>query len=356
MRLLVVTTSVDRSEAAVWIGLAALPGWQVDVMCDPHAAHRQALVDAGLDTANLTIRHRLDLRAVRAVRRRLDNTRYDVFYAPSNKSLSVSLLAAGRRPIKRIAYRGTIGHLSRWDPASRLTYFHPRVDRIVCVSNAVRHYLLGLRLPPERLITIYKGHDIAWYDALPPIERRDVGIPDDAVIVGFTGTIRPVKGVHVLVRAFDRMAVDPALHLLLVGKILDQSLERLIARSPHRERIHTTGFRTDAAALAGLCDVFVMPTLEREGLPRSVIEAMAQRVPPVVTRVGGMPELVEDGVSGRVIQPNDVSALENALRELLADPDRRLAMGRQARARIESDFHIERTIAQYRALIEPAFA
>ena len=182
MRVLVVTTFSDRSETAVCCGLVRR-GVDVDMICHRDAPENQALLDGGVRLAHLDIRHRLDMAAVRGIREKLEAWQPDIIHAPRNGSLSVSLLASRGRPVKHTAYRGTVGHLSRWDPASWLTYFHPRVDRISCVSNAVRDYLLSKRIPGERLTTIYKGHDLAWYAGEPTATRTELGVPEDAFVV-----------------------------------------------------------------------------------------------------------------------------------------------------------------------------
>jgi glycosyltransferase involved in cell wall biosynthesis len=104
-------------------------------------------------------------------------------------------------------------------------------------------------------------------------------------------------------------------------------------------------------------DVFVLPTT-REGLPNVLLEAMASGVPPVITRLAGVTDwLFEDGVHGRLVASGDDEALASALRELLADPDRRLAMGRAARdhvvAHFGSDVTAAKTLAIYRELNAP---
>ncbi|MBN1557329.1 MAG: glycosyltransferase family 4 protein [Lentisphaerae bacterium] len=349
MRILVVTAYIDRSEAALYTELARR-GAEVRVACRPEAPRAAGLREAGLTVLPLAVRHRFDLSAAAAVARLLDDRPPDVLYAPANRTLAVSLSAARRRPLPVVGYRGTIGHLSRWDPAARLTYLHPRVSRILCVSEAVRAYLLKFGLPPGRLVTVYKGHDPDWYAAPDPAARADFGIPPDAFLAGFTGTIRPVKGIPVLIRAFEALpdAIRP--HLLLVGACRDRRAARAIRRSRRAAQIHTAGFRTDAAALAGLYDVFVMPSLGREGLPRAVIEAMAQRVPAVVSAVGGLPELVADPRCGCVVPPGDARALADALTALARDPVRRRRLGDAARARIAGAFHIDRTVAAVEAL------
>ena len=102
--------------------------------------------------------------------------------------------------------------------------------------------------------------------------------------------------------------------------------------------------------------MFVMPSVDREGLPRAVIEAMAQSVPAIVTRVGGMPELVEDRVSGLVVPPRDPAALATAIVSLAMNGTRRAHYGAAARARIESHFSITRTVERIHALLDDAAA
>lgn len=334
---------------------AALPaaGIDVDVVCEPGGRDAAPLTRAGVKVSPWPVHNRLDLRAVRHLRGLLDRSPADVIYAPRNSTLSVSLLATRGRRTRVIGYRGTCGHISRWDPAAWLTYLNPRVARIACVSNAVREYLLGFNLPPSRLVTVYKGHDPDWYASdRPSLEPFGIGPTD--FTVAFTGNMRPVKGVDVLMEALR--GLPPASHIraLLVGEVRDAGLKRMAEAPEVCDRVIFTGYRSDAAALAGACDAYVMPSVEREGLPRGVIEAMCQRVCPVVSDVGGMPELVQNGVSGLVVPPRQPEALRDALVSLERDRLRCRAMGEAARRRIETDFHIRATIERMVALFRDA--
>jgi glycosyltransferase involved in cell wall biosynthesis len=326
------------------------------VLCHPDACPPAALAERGIRVERLRIRHRLDFPSAFALRRRLLEFRPEVIYAPGNSALSVALFASAGMRVARVAYRGTIGHLSRWDPAAWLTYLHPRVDRIWCVSNAVRDYLRSLGLAPEKLAVIYKGHDLAWYAAPPTVSRADLGIPDGAFLAGFVGSVRQVKGVDVLLKAVAGLPHALRAYVLLAGEMRDPEVARLVQTAPLRERVRATGFRADAASLMRLCDAFVMPSRAREGLPRAVLEAMAQGVPVVVSRVGGMPELVVDRDSGLVVPPSDPSALATALRTLAEHPDLRRRYGVRGKQRVATHFSIGRTIQQAAALFEAAAA
>lgn len=319
----------------------------VDVLCHPRAARARDLREAGLDVACLDVRHRLDVRAIRFLRDRLRARGYRIVYAPDNAALSVSLFAARHEPARVVGYRGTVGHLSRWDPASHWTYLNPRLDRIVCLSHAVQGYLRDkMGLPDSKLTVIYKGQDPTWRRrtaALAPL--AEFGIPPDSFTIGFAGRIRPVKGVAYLLRALAELTPShPNLHLLLAGELCDRTVARLAGRDAVAKHVHFTGFRDDAACLMGRCRLFAMPSVAREGLCRAVLEAMAQSVPAIVSNVGGLPETVVDGESGLIVPPRDPRALADAIRFFVQHPERRAAFGEQARRRVETVFDIRETI------------
>ncbi|MDA0991874.1 MAG: glycosyltransferase [Verrucomicrobia bacterium] len=356
MRILIVNTYSDRPENALFLGLVE-HGFDVHSICAPDAPERHELVRGGVRVTELAVKHRLDFHAVRVLRRIIRAERPDLVYAPRNSTLSVSILASiGIKQHAVVAYRGTIGHIDRIDPAAWLTYLNPRVDQILCVSEAVRQYLIGVRLPPARLTTVYKGHDVSWYADPVPLDRADYNIPSNATLVGFIGSIRPVKGVDILVEALAKLPPTTDVHLALIGEERLKQIREQAESLGLRDRVHFLGYRSDAAHLASAFDIFVMPSLEREGLPRAVIEAMAQAVAVIVTQVGGLPELVEDGVSGLVIPPRDPDALAAALQRLAADSSYRETLGAAARQRIQSHFNITATIDNTIAAFRNAIA
>lgn len=296
-------------------------------------------------------RHRFDGESVALYDKLLATEKFDIIHALTNRALSTALTATKKlqHPPKLIAYRGTMGHLSWFDPASWYSYLHPRLDGIICVSDAVRVYLKKFRISDDKLTVIWKGHDPAWY---PPVKRellRPLGIPDDAVVFNFTGNIRPVKGMKYLLKAFTRIKPEERIHLLVTGEVRDKKIQKMIGHQPH---VHFAGFRADATALMGACDCIIMPSINREGLPKAILEAMAQGVPAIVTKVGGMPELVVDGECGLVIPPRNVNAIESAVRTIAREAIMRWNMGPAARARIEGPFHFRHTVEKTLALYE----
>ncbi len=351
--ILCATGGSDRPEAETFIGLKSL-GFDLCVLCPDDAPHLERIRAAGIPHHALAPRGSFDRKAAAFLRALLSSGRFGVLHLFNNRVITNGLFAARGLDIKLVAYRGIVGNVSAWNPMAWARYLNPRLDRIVCVSEAVRRGLLTAGVPgfhraPHKLVTIYKGHDLAWYQE-QPAELDALGIPAGSFVVGCVANYRPRKGVEFLLRAFQELGDDPALHLLLVGQMNDPRLERVIARSPARARIHRIGHRPDAAQLIAACQVSVLPSLRREGLPKTVIEAMAQGVASVVTNSGGSPELVEDGKSGLVAPPADAPALSRAIARLRADPVLRRALGEAARERIRRAFRIEDTIAAHTRL------
>ena len=343
MRVLYIAEQLDRPEQHL-IARLARRGVEARVLLPGDDPAARFLRDAGVSHVPLALRRRYDGPARKEIRGHIRRWPADIVHClRNNRPLSNTVLAIRGSDAKLVAYRGTMGNLSRLDPASWMTYLNPRVDRVVCVSQGVTDFLRGLRVPARKLVTIHKGHHPDWY-AQPPVPRAEIGVPESAFVVGCVAKMRPLKGVDLLVDTLARMEDGPRIHLVLVGRIRDPNLERRIEAYTGDHVIHRLGFREDATRVAGAFNVVAMPSRRREGLPRAVIEAMAQGVPALVTRVGGMPELVRDGVDGVVVEPNSSPALARGLRRLLHEPEFCRRCGEQARERIATDFHIERTV------------
>jgi glycosyltransferase involved in cell wall biosynthesis len=348
IKSLCITEDPDRPTIATFVGLKRA-GIDLTVVCPPGAAEaRAALENANVRLLDLSVRGRFDRAGVRRLREELTRGGYDILHVFSNRPLESGIVAVRGLPVRLVAYRGIVGNVSFWSPVSWMRFLNPRIDRIVCVCNAVRDYFLAmrpafLRMPVTRPVTIYKGHSLDWYTA-SPADLGAVGIPRGAFVVVCVANYRPRKGIELLVEALAMLPRDWPVHLLLVGRMDAPSLRRRIEASPVRERIHAPGHRRDAPALMAACDAFVLPSTKREGLARSLIEAMAYGVAPIVTDCGGSPEVVVDGHCGLVVPVSDAGAIARAIARYYEDPVLRARLGAAARERIAKDFRIERTI------------
>ena len=283
----------------------------------------------------------------------LKEGRHDILHLFNNKAIVAGVFASMGLPNKVVTYRGQTGNIYWYDPTCYLTHLNPRVDKIVCVANAVRDDLRKQLLDKSKPVTIYKGHDLAWYEETDPADLGEFGIPAGAFVLGCVANNRPRKGVPVLLAATHHLPADLPVHILLVGGGMDSpEIAKLIAASPMAGRIHALGYRDDIPALISACSASVLPATKREGLPKTVIESMVYGIAPIVTATGGSPELVEDGNSGLVVPPSDPEALAAAIVEMSQDEARRREWGRNARERIRTHFDVRDSIAQHKALYE----
>jgi len=351
-RVIAITSVPDRPERALLRGLAAR-GFEITVLTEAPDLFEGC---SELVAHPFVVRSRFDLVAARSIRNVVATSSARIVHSFSARGLTTALFGTLGLPCHHIAYRGTMGHVSRFDPLSWLSFLSPRVDRISCVSEAVRQYLMSCGVSPAKAVTIYKGHSLDWYSTLPTLSRAALGIPPTAIVCGFLGNMRKVKGADILLHAMDRVPPEKELHLLLIGEVRDPQLATALHALRRKERVHELGFRSDGAALLRLCDFVVMPSRKREGFAKAVIEGMAQGIPAIVSNVGGMPELVEHNRSGLVVEPEDSEALAHALITLADNPELRAALGSRAQERVRTTFTIERTIEQTCALYKSTLA
>jgi glycosyltransferase involved in cell wall biosynthesis len=354
IRLLCVTSHGDtlnsvRPEAELFIGLARA-GVEVTVMTQGNSVYAPAMREAGVRVIDFRTPAKFSPTTILTIRRTLRETGADLLQLFNNKAIVNGIFAAVGLPVKVVTYRGQTGNVSRFDPSAYLTHLSPRVDAIVCVAEAVRESLASELRNPAKAVTIHKGHELAWYDE-PPVPRETLGVAADAFLVGAVANARPRKGLPVLIESAAHLPGDSQIHYVLVGAGLEsRDIARALEASPCPERFTLLGFRRDATAVIAACDASVLPALKREGLPKSVIESMANGVAAVVTDTGGNAELVEHGVSGLVVPPGDPGAIADALVRL--ERDRRLAaaLGEAARKRIGERFTVGQTVAGHLAL------
>lgn len=359
IRVLIVTSHSDLPETQQFIGLKAA-GVYLEVMCPDEAPHRQKLIDAGISVHSQDLKSRFDKRGTQQIRQLLISGQFNIIHCFNNKAVSNGLRASKGLPVKFIAYRGIVGNVSFFDPMSWTTYLNPRVDKIICVANAIRDHFHNMRflfwgLNKDKIITIYKGHDLSWYQA-PAIPRAEWGIPEDAFLVGCTANERPRKGLPYLIEACKGLPTEANIHLLLIGNIQGKETLDNIKASPMKDRIHLTGFRRDAPQILASCNACILPALKREGLPKAIIEGMVYGVTPIVTDSGGSPELLQEGESGLIIPPASSKVISEAILQLYSDQDKSREMGKRAQLRIQSDFHtsttISRTLEVYQELLD----
>ena len=216
------------------------------------------------------------------------------------------------------------------------------VHRFVCVSEEVAGLSRAQGVSPSRIRTILNGIDLDRFGFIGP---------DPAGPVMTVARLSPEKDVANLVRATAIAAERaPALRVEVAGGgPCREELDHLAAELGVAGRFTFLGEARDVPALLRRACMFVLPS-RSEGIPLTALEAMACGLPVVATRVGGLPEVVEDGITGLLVPPADPAALARAVVEIWGDPRRGDRMGHASRRRVEDRFDVRRMVGQYEAM------
>ena len=232
----------------------------------------------------------------------------------------------------------------------------PLVDRVVTVSDFIRRGAVEeVGLDPSKVTTIRNGVDVARFtprDAGAAQKKRlEIGVGESDVLIGVVARLTPEKDHATLLDAFSRVvARRPMAKLIVVGDgELMETLREKAARLGVEHSVIFLGNRKDVADLLHILDVFALSSKE-EGLGITLLEAMASGVPVVATSVGGIPEIVEHGVTGVLVPPGDGAVLADAIEWVLSHPEATRPMVAAARRRVEESFSLKRMIAEYEAL------
>lgn len=340
MRLCVISRSSDRSECALLKALGNR-GHAVTFIAEDTDPALGEIERAGVRVHTADMRHRFDRRTIRHLREIFfREERYDLIYATGSRTLSNALLATRGSPVPFVTYRGTLSRVSYLNPVNRLIQLNRRVRRIIVNSAAVRKVLIDCGVQPHRIAVVHKGHALEWYANVHAIRREDSGIPANRFLVGCMANFRPEKGGRTLLEALARIPRELPIHLVLVGDIRDPQIERTVRRLDLQHRITIAGHRPNALDWIASFDVSVMPS-KRESMSRSIVESIAIGIPVIVTRVGGMPELVLDGHTGIVVEPDNPAELAAAIVEAWRNPERMQAYAEAGRRHLAEHYSVE---------------
>jgi glycosyltransferase involved in cell wall biosynthesis len=213
-------------------------------------------------------------------------------------------------------------------------------------------------VPPGKIRVIHNGIVGDRRRSTPEAVRKELGISPDAKVVGAVATMRPEKAIDVLIQAAAPLARQfPDLRVLLVGgpdfvqPQVRAELEEFRDSLNLQDVVTFVGLRLDIPDIVSAFDVAVLCS-DREASPLSIMEYMEAGKPTVATRVGGIPELVQDGQTGLLVEPRDPDGLADAVATLLDDPERSAAMGEAARELRRTEYDLGVTVKRFEQLYE----
>jgi len=324
-------------------GMAAR-GHESVVACRSGGALAERAHGEGLGVRPLPFRGDLWPPAILGLTRLLRREGPRILLVHDPHAVSAALVAtrlAGRRPL--VAVRRVDFPLR--SPLSRHKY--GACDRVIVVSRAIGAILERGGVPPTRLRLVYEGVP----DRLPApggvAALAELGVPPGVPVVGNVAALTDHKDHATLVEAMALLRRRiPEARLVIAGEgELREDLERRVRAHGLADRVVFTGFRRDLDRLLPAFSVFCLSS-RLEGLGTSLLDAMALGLPVVATAAGGVPEAVEDGVSGRLVPPRDPAALANALADVLGDEGKRRTMGAAGRRRFLGRFSADRMVEE----------
>lgn len=339
-------------------GLSALghPTWLV-----AHArGELKRRAQEGLRFVGFSPRSEFDVQAGWQLGRVLRDVKPDVIHAHDPMAVALAAMALqmqdGTARPRVVAARRVDFHLKR-HAFSKWKYRH--VDVFIAASDVIRGILERDGIGPDRIVTVHDGVNIGLIDKQEAVDAHAAfWLPHGSPIVGNVAALAPHKGQkHLIAAAKIVLQRVPDARFIVVGEgELKDQLERQIRHLALERHVVLAGFRPDAIGLMKSFDVFAMSSVT-EGLGSAVLEAMVCGRAVASTRAGGLPEVVDDGVTGLLVPPHDEPALAAAIIELLQDRERRDAMGRAGRERVVQSFSVEQMVAKtlevYRARVVP---
>jgi glycosyltransferase involved in cell wall biosynthesis len=259
----------------------------------------------------------------------------------------------GRKTI--VTYHGPVEleHADSWKSRVRLATVRRRAAAVVVVCDFVGQLLTDLGFDASKIVRIYNGiHVNGAGNSVRGKFRQELGLGPETRLVGMVANVRKSKGYEFYVRAAAKV-LERCSNVVFVGagdidEQLGVPIRKLMDDLKLGDRFRLLGFRSDVRQILEDLDLMVLASTS-EGMPLVTVEAMAAAKPLVVTRCGGTPEVVEEGVTGLIVPPADSDALAEAILTLLQSAGRR-EMGMRARAKVEKEFTIEKMIASYEEL------
>ena len=301
-------------------------GYQIGFACVKPDKFPQVRQSRGSELFETKMYNKFDIFCAGRVAKVFRQHNFQLLHAHTPRTLLIGSLAARRlgcplvyhvhSPVGRDSERGWANQINTWIESWSLK----QVDRMICVSSSLSNYMKELGHAPEKIRVVCNG--VPSVDSMP--KRSD---PSETWTIGTMALFRPRKGTEVLLSAMAKLkSLDLPIRLRAVGPFETEDYKKEILNQVDRlgvgKLIDWTGFQKDVDSQLQQMDLFVLPSLYGEGLPMVVLEAMANGVPVVASRVEGIPEAIRDQQDGLIFEPGNADDLAEKLANMIGDTKR----------------------------------
>lgn len=296
--------------------------------------------EAGLDIEKFGFRSDVDFLTIWGLYRSFKKFKPDVVVFNAERDVRLGAPSAMLAGVKvRVHIKGISGIKN--NRRYRFSYNHLRTH-LLCVAEAVREEILNLGwMSPERVKTIHNGVDLTRFTPHGSRKlREEIGAGDSDLVVGAAARLSSIKGFEYLIEAMPYVLERfPSAKCVLAGKgRMEEMLKEKTMELKVEKAVYFVGFKEDVADVNRSLDIMVHPSVHTEGLPYSLLEAMACGKPAIGTPVAGIPEALIDGEMGLIVPLRDAVSLAKAIIRLGEDSQLRARMGASARKRVEEHF------------------
>jgi glycosyltransferase involved in cell wall biosynthesis len=306
----------------------------------------------GLSVRMVHCQGRADWGAVRQIEECIQEDGIDLLHTHGYKADLYGYVAARRsgKPIVATCHNwvGGTAALGIYNRLDRMAL--KRFQRLAAVSDAVAQRLLDSGVAAKKIRTIANGIDVEQFERALPSPALDF---EGNKVVGMVARLDLQKGFEYLLRAARELCPSfPALKIVIVGEGPDrQAIESMIQQFGLQSNVFLAGQHSDMPAIYAAMDIFVLPSLN-EGLPMTILEAMAASRPVIATRVGAIPSVIKDGETGLLVDPGDVNGLQDALARLLTDSDFCRSIGSAGHDWVSRNYTSEAMALKYREMYD----
>ncbi len=332
----------------------------VGALHNAHNPHLEMIDEAqkmGLRTAVFNSRGRIDLKTIFDIKKFLRDNQIDILHTHNYKSDIVGFWAALLGKTKWVA----TNHV--WHGLDRKLRFYEKIDafvlrfaaRVVAVSNEIKEDLVAQNIPAEKVQVIDNGIDIDQFSRPRSVEelKEDLGIHKDDVVVTIVGRLSPEKGHETFLKAAkDVLARKKSVKFLVVGDgPISDELRAMAAKLGLNGHVTFTGARKDMDGIYAVSDLMVNAS-SIEGLPMTILEAMAAKVALIVTPVGAVPKVIQYGINGVIFPTGDALGLSKEICLLIDEPSRRKSLIEHAYQDVCERFSSTAMVQQYKQIYE----
>ncbi len=268
--------------------------------------------------------------------------RPDAVNTHSNADSKIGLLAARLAGVKNIIRSRHVSNPIHNSWHNQILYKH-LATHVVTTGDCISKEAIKLGVPHQRVTTVASGIEIPTEESSNLSLKAELRLEANTILIGMVSVLRSWKGHTFLIEAFHQLLQDfPNLHLILAGDgPMKERLQKLVRELQIEHHVHLLGHRTDVFHIFQNLEIALLTSTKNEGIPQSLIQAMACNCPVIGANVGGIPELLCNGDFGTLVPPQNSNSIKLAIKKILTTPLQFKDITKAAFIHVKSNYHID---------------